>query len=362
LNGNTIVKEDGLAEWSSPYLNVMLSHQINDRVKVFINLNGAKAGNIDVRNYWGEYSFSNLVNVRLGKIYRKFGLYNEILDAVPTYYGIEPPELFDTDHLIVSRTTTVMMFGGLDVGPGTASYSISSDNGESGSPAKATPLGYDLNYKFGNGDYTIGVSGYTTNGNTASDIGLGDGSPKSGVLPWMASDKFSIFGGYAETKFGSLLLQAEYWKAPHAINRDPAMVLEVVANAGINDAQRARFLVNPSGETVEANVRIEDKFDVETCYLRAGYSIESSVGEWGPYLQWDWYKNVETIGKKTYGGDDEAGVSDDGQFNKYTAGLVYRPVPEMALKLDGSIHRYLLNTETVQYTEIRFDVSFIFGR
>lgn len=362
VSGNGIVKEDGFAEWSVPFLNVMVSHQVSDRAKVYINLNGAKASNITVQNYWGEYSFANLLTVRLGKIYRKFGLYNEILDAVPTYYGIEPPELFDADHLIISRTTTLMFYGNHDIGLGQFNYSFSTDNGESGSPNKATPLGYDFNYRFGEGNYLLGVSGYTSGGETSSDVSLGSGSPKSGVLPWMANDKFSVFGGYAEAKIGALTFQAEYWRAPHSIQRDTTSVMTVIAEAGPNAAQLARFMIDPAGPNTGTNIRVNDTYTVQTYYIKAGYSFETAIGEVGPYVQWDWYKNVETISNKSFGGDAEAGEADDGQFTKSTLGIVYRPIPQLAAKFDGSSHNYKLNGEKVSYIEARFDVSYVFGQ
>jgi len=51
-----------------------------------------------------------------------------------------------------------------------------------------------------------------------------------------------------------------------------------------------------------------------------------------------WYSNPETIAKKKYGGDNEAGAADDGVFYKSTVGLVYRPAPEVAIKFDQSFH------------------------
>jgi hypothetical protein len=238
---------------------------------------------------------------------------------------------------------------------------LSTDNGESGSPTRAIPVGGDLNYVFGDGNYVVGVSGYTSSGYTTSDVKLGSGSPKSGVLPWMAGDKFSAYGGYAEVKTAQWTLQAEFWQAPHTIERDPAKVVSVINNAGVNAAQQARFLLNPAGAVAVGNVRANDTYTVQTWYFRGGYSFETSLGELAPYAQWDWYKNTETISSKTYGGDEEAGEADDGQFNKATLGVVFRPIPEIAMKLDGSSHMYKLNGTDVSYIEVRFDISFVFG-
>jgi hypothetical protein len=360
LDGDKIVKETSIGEWTYPSLNIMMQHQIDKKVKAYLNLNGGGASQLDVRNFWGEYAASPFLNVRLGKIYRKFGLYNELLDAVPTYYGIEPPELFDADHLIVSRTTTLMLLGMANAGSGVLSYALSTDNGE-GSPFEdAFPLGYDLRYKTGTGLLTVGTSGYLSNGPANSDVGVGEGSPKSGVLPWMAEDDFSVMGGFAEANYKSWMFQAEFWHSNHDAKRDPASTVAMIEGGHPNATQLERFLINPSGAVEEANIDPNGDYKIDTWYFRAGYSIESKVGEFGPYMQYDFYKNPETIGKKKFGGDNEAGVSDDGQFVKWTLGVVYRPAPAVAVKLDGSQHRYVLGDKDVDYPELRFDVSYIF--
>lgn len=360
-NGRT-VKRDTPAEFGYPFFNIMLEHQLNERFKIFINLNGSGAEEIEVRNFWGEYAAAGWLNLRLGKIYRRLGLYNEILDAVPSYYGIEPPELFDTDHLLISRTTAFMVHGAMDAGPGILSYSASTDNGE-GDPAKNTfPLGYDANYKLGAGDFVLGLSGYSSGGRTNSILGVGEGSPRSGVLPWMVTDRFSILGGYAEASVQNLTVQAEYWRAQHNAQRDPAAVLAIINNVAINASQTARFLRNPGLGASETNVITSARYSVNTWYIRAGYSIESEAGEFGPYVQWDFYSNPETIANKDFGGDNEAGVADDGKFHKATAGLVFRPIPQVAVKLDGSSHFQKFNGRTVNYYDLRVDVSYVFGQ
>jgi hypothetical protein len=362
LEGNNIVKAAAPAEFIYTSFNLLLQHQITDKFKSFVNLNGAGGGAVDLRNFWGEYAASAAFNVRMGKIYRKFGLYNEILDAVPTYYGIEPPELFDGDHLLISRTTAFMLYGSAGAGAGILNYSVSTDNGEGGPAKGVIPIGYDLNYKFGGGDYTVGISGYTSGGATTSDIGVGEGSPKSGVLPWMASDEFSVLGGYVEAKTGKLTLQTEYWRASHEAQRDPGAVVEMINGGKPNAAQLARFLKNVSAGVSPENVALSAKYDITTWYVRAGLSHETRAGEFAPYVQWDYYSNPETIAKKKFGGDNEAGAADDGVFNKSTVGLAFRPIPQVAAKLDQSFHFYKFNGENVNYWEIRFDVSLLFGQ
>jgi len=359
--GNTVT-EDAPREITLPSFNIMMQHQVDDKFKTFINLNGEEGETLQVNNIWGEYAHNQYFRVRVGKTYRRFGLYNEILDAVPTYIGIEPPELFDGDHLILTRETLAMIHGWTVLGPGELSYALTTDNGEGGAQDDNVPLGYDLRYSWGLGNYVIGTSGYTSGGATTSDVGLGEGSPNSGVLPWMAEDDFSIVGAFGEFLFGGLQLQMAYWKASHDAVRDPDSVVTVINNAGVNDAQLARFLVDPAGPVDVANVDTNGDYDVETWYVRTGYSFETARGEVVPYAQWDYYENPETIQSKTWGGDNEAGLADDGRFSKGTIGVVYRPQPAVAVKLDFSAHFQEFNGKDEMYPEVRFDVSYIFGR
>ncbi len=360
-NGQT-VRVGAPAEFGYPFFNLMMEHQLSSRFKVFINLNGADAENVDVRNFWGEYAASSALNFRIGKIYRKFGLYNEILDAVPSYYGIEPPELFDGDHLMISRTTALMVYGSIDPGNGLINYSVSTDNGEGGPVEDRFPIGFDVNYVFRNGDFKLGISGYNSNGDAVPDKGVGEGSPNSGVLPWMATDRFNVFGGYAEGRFGNLTLQGEVWNSHHEAVRDPASVLQVINGAGLSQRQLGRFLTDPTGEAVLSNVATNAEYDVKTWYLRGGYSFDTAYGEFGPYVQFDNYNNPETIASKTFGGDNEAGITDDGKFQKLTVGFLLRPIPQVAVKFDGSSHIQNFNGERISYEEVRLDISFVFGR
>jgi hypothetical protein len=361
-DGTEIVKETLPHEFASPFFSFMAQSPIGDRFRAFVNFNGSSGGALTVRNSWGEYNGSNAFNLRVGRQYRRFGLYNENLDATPTYYGIEPPETFDTDHLIVSRTTMAMVYGRTSIAKSVLNYSITTDNGEGKDIFKnAYPVGVDLNCVLASGKATVGFSGYNSGGWTNSDVSVGDGSPKSGVLPWMERDHFSVMNGYVEGKLDRLTLQFEVATADHKAVRDASAVLDLVANAGLNDAQRARFLIDPAGTEDAANVNLNGDYQIQTWYTRAGYSIESRLGEFGPYVQWDYYSNPETVNKKSFGGDAEAGDADDGKFNKSTLGLVYRPVPEVAFKFDGSQHYYKYKGENVNYTELRFDVSYTFG-
>ena len=362
-NANTI-KDDAPREISIPSFNIMMLHQVNDKLKFFANLSGENTENITVRNAWGEYQFNEKFNLRLGKSYRRFGLYNELLDAVPTYIGIEAPELFDGDHLIISRETLAMIHGSIPYGDGEIKYSFSTDNGEGGPTTDDNiPIGFDVRYDNLFNGYLFGISGYSSNGDTTSDIAVGEGSPNTGVLPWMTKDDFSVLGIFGQYEKNNWQVQAAYWNAKHNATRDTDSIINIVNNAGINTAQRNRFLIDPSLAASENNVNTNGDYDINTWYVRGGYSFSlESGGEIVPYAQWDFYENPETIQNKNFGGDNEAGLSDNGKFSKATIGLIYRPVPQLAFKTDFSTHLQKFNGKDESYPEIRFDVSYIFGQ
>ena len=92
-----------------------------------------------------------------------------------------------------------------------------------------------------------------------------------------------------------------------------------------------------------------------------GYNILTKVGQFIPYLFLDWMSHPEAIQSKDFGGDDEAGLADDGIFWKPSAGLVFKPLPNVAIKLDGSYHIQQYMEKNVSYPELRLDFSFAFS-
>jgi hypothetical protein len=359
-NGDTVYARNPL-ELDVTNLNVMVQGAIHDRYRYFLNLAAPGAGsNADdeplfVRNAWVELPVvATYLNLRVGKTYRRFGLYNEILDAVPTFIGIEAPELFDKDHLLVTRTTSVMVHGQVDVGPALVSYSATTGNDERDD--EAVPFGADVyvDLPFG---LRVGSSFYTSGGDAVPSKAVGDGSPRGGVVNWMASDRYLVAGGYAQYERGGLLLQAEGWDAKHDAERDPEALAVLAAEGDLNQSQLDRFFV---GGDPAAGANVDASYHVRTFYLRGGYEL--AVGDRAsvtPYFQLDYYSNPETINNKDLGGDNEAGLTDDGRFEKYTVGAVYRPVTPVALKVDGSGHRQDFNGKSEFYPEIRVSLSYL---
>jgi hypothetical protein len=180
----------------------------------------------------------------------------------------------------------------------------------------------------------------------------------------MDGDHFFLTGLFGEKQIGRINIQAEYWIARHDALRNPDYVLTLVRDAGINPYQRQRFLGASSSKADNqlntGDVVVPVSYDVKTYYIRVAYNIDSKLGQFVPYLFLDWMSNPEVINNKDYGGDKESGLADDGVFTKTSAGVVYRPIPAVAIKVDGSIHSQKFNEQTVKYPEIRIDLSWAF--
>ncbi len=345
----------GPVEYDVPDIHFVMQSNVADRFKTFLNLKAPGAEGVEVSNAWVESKlYGDTLAFRLGKFYRPFELYNEILDAVPTYIGIEPPELFDGDHLLLTRTTNMMLHGTSPVGPGVIRYSLTTGNDE-----RATdqlPIGLDVRY-LQDIKWTVGSSFYTTGGDAApieaSNSTTGKASPPTGgVLPWMTSDQYQVMGAYVQYLDEKWTFQGSYFTADHNAVRNTAATSLICATGGMNRSQIDRF---GCGGTLNAN----GDYTVTAWYSRLGYNFTSNeLGEFTPYLQYDSYTNKETIASKTYGGDKEAGQDDDGSIDKWTLGVVYRPVPAVAIKTDYSLHGQDILGKNESYGEARFSLSY----
>ncbi len=355
-------------EFDYAHLHIMMQSDITDKVRAYINLEGTN--NIEVRNYWGEYIFSNWLRLRVGKIYKPFGQFNEILDAHHTYLGMEPPELFDKDHLMLPKTGKIMVHGGASINNNFLTYSYMLDSDEkmlsSNNEEKTLSHSWDLNYSIMNDSITIGHSGFLANEANGSATPLGTGPPNTGVLPWMSSDKYNVLGAYFSANVGAFTIKGAYWNAHHNAIRDANAVAAIYSNTTLNPAQIENFY----GKNYMSNGCADDvlsvaNFNVSAFYLRIGYKIQKGKiplinSEVTPYIFLDSYSNPETIASKDWGGDNEAGIADDGKFYKPTIGVSIRPNDYLALKLDGSAHIQKIGGQWVNYKEFRIDLSFVF--
>ncbi len=360
---NQTVKTDVPHKWSTPHFHLFLRATPGNDIETLVNLSSEE---LDVVNMWGSIKVHEGFQLKVGKIYRPFGLFNEKLDEVPAYLGIEPPELFDGDHLILPRLTAFVVHGDFAREYSTFSYSLCTDNGENGPAESVIPLGWDLRVKIHN-KAIFGTSGYVSNLGSTSvtpSEGVGDGSPSGGVLPWMAADDYTVVGGFAEVQVKNLLIKAAYWQANHTFVRDPELVLSVANSTDLNQHQGENFFGEnadlATASLTESDVLVNGNYKVQTWYLRLGYSFYTDRGTFAPFAFLDWMNNEETIAETTYGGDSESGVADDGKFYKYTIGMSYKPVDKVAIKLDHSSHIQKYNGKTESYPEVRLDISYLF--
>jgi hypothetical protein len=364
IEDNQTVKTNAPHEWSVPHFNLFFRAKAAKNIETFVNV---ATEDMEVRNMWGNIKLHEGFQVKMGKVYRPFGLFNEKLDEVPTYLGIEPPELFDNDHLMLPRLTMFVLHGNFPSNNVTYSWALSTDNGENGPAESFVPLGWDLRAKI-HSKAVVGFSGYFSNlgSNPATPSeSVGEGSPSGGVLPWMASDDYAVYGGFAEVQVKNWLIKAAYWQANHDFVRDPAGVMTVANSTDLNLHQRENFFGDNANlalaDLSESDVVTDGSYQVQTWYLRVGYFIYTDHGTFAPFAFLDWMNNEEAIASKTYGGDNETGVADDGEFYKYTFGMAYKPVDKVAIKLDHSAHIQTYNGKTESYPEFRFDVSYLFN-
>lgn len=349
-------------EWNIADLHVMTQGSIYGKYRFFVNMVARGSGLIgndtpvSIRNAWVEAPlFGSALQVRVGKMYRRFGLYNEILDAVPTFIGIEPPELFDPDHLMLTRTTNAMVHGSFSLSNSTTlSYSV--NVGDDERIDNAFPVGGDLRLDW-SGILLLGSSFYWSGGPAKSAQTVGGGSPSGGVATWMSKDQYFVTGAFAQLTLSRFTFQTEYWYAGHDAQRDPTLVGKL-ADVGLTPWQLQRFFNN--GDPTQGTTNAAVKYAVQTFYFRTGYEFSlGGLSTLTPYLQLDWYQNPEEIIPKKYGGDDEAGRGQGGQFFKYTAGGVFRPVPQVALKLDYSTHAYVVQNQLALEHEVRASFSYL---
>lgn len=350
----TVSRETSPHEFDTPNITLMVKSTYLDKYSAFLNLASPGGEEVRTRNAWVEQKLAGeALKFRIGKMYRPFGLYNELLDAVPTYIGIEPPELFDNDHLIVTRTTNLMLHGEREFGSDLFRYSFTTGNDEKESDQ--IPLGIDLRYaKYADSyDWTFGVSGYTSGGKATGFAA--DAEERGGVQAWIKDDKYNVIGAYTELNKSNLKVQMAYYVSNHDGTRDSSIINDWGADSALNQRQLNRICQGDCSTVGDTKA----KYDIETWYLRSGYSIQSEWGQFVPYIQFDYYSNPETIANKDLGGDNEAGLSDDGKFTKQTLGLVYRPIPAAAIKLDTSNHNQKIDGKYTNYTEARFSYSYI---
>jgi hypothetical protein len=372
-NGN--VRPNGNAGRNKPVLDlalpafhIMAQGTLYQRFRFYFNLAAPDADRpvrdtpVGLRNAWLESSlFGDYLNLRIGKLYRRFGLYNEILDTLPSFIGVETPASITGSRPMLTRTTNLMVHGKAGFESSTFSYALMAGKDESTVDDAAFSPGLDLNYDW-DSTILVGMSYYTTAGTVIPDTMPGAGSPAGGVASWMTRDRYQVYGGYARLTLGAFLFQAEAWVSPHHATRDPDKVLLTAQNAAdFNPANRARFGVDAGSPSADAVNRTAN-YSYRTVEARMAYSFEFGSGddlaELTPYLNFEYIDNRESIADVAYGGDSESGQSPRGIMMHNRLGLVIKPVPVVAVKAEVTIALYDYGNRYVSDAELWLALSY----
>ena len=354
-----------LAQEKDPYtvnLNVMAQGHLFEKFHWFINLGAIEAGDpargdvaVGIRNAWVEAPlYREHLILRVGKTYRRFGLYNEILDAAPTFPGVEQPEFLVEGQLLTTRTTNVMLHGSWINGRDRLMYALHTgmDEAQTG----VVPIGGDVRYSIRD-TYLFGTSFYWTGGAALPSRQVGDGLPQGGVKDWMTDDNYYVFGGYVQVTRGPLLLQVEYWNAQHNAHRNPLEVIKFATAATLTPAESQRFVNGVANPTI-MDVNINARYAVQTFWARLAYEIDlHKLGTLQPYIHLDWYSDPESFEGAALGGN-ETGLYDDNQLYRVTVGTVYRPVPAVALKVELNPHIGKVQGVEAVYVPIQASLSY----
>ena len=353
--GETETESDPLeyGDMSGFFYGSVRYKNIEGKIELFASNHEARLEAASIKYFFGS---ANQYSLAAGKFFRKFDLYNETLNHFIVFSGIEAPELFDGDH-------TIPRFANLsfhwEKGPWQAYFDMGQP--ESGAEKDVIPVGWDFRYE--QGKWLIGSSGYfssLTQKGTSSSVAPGEGSPEGGVLPWMSEDRYAVVGAFIQRESRGFLIESAFWSAKHSGVRDPESVLLTERNTFLNERQLFNFFGQnagkPSGEYTAEDVLQDADYTVNTGYLRLGYAKSEFVY----YAHWDWMDHPETISDKKWGGDNEAGFSDDGTFTKWSVGIIWRPNSNIAIKLDGSVHTQDFNQASTSYPEVRAQGSWAF--
>lgn len=290
-----------------------------------------------------------LLSVRLGLFSRPFGLYGESYGRTALFLGVEPPEYLDRDHPLLTRATHVMLHGAVQSGGHALTYSAMTGREEVSNTA--IPLGVDLRYTFED-KVVVGTSLGWSGGRVAPASGSDFYDARGGAAPWARLEEYLVYGGFGRLSLGGLRLEAELFRADHSIERDP-VALEPVCRA-VPGWQWDRLRCSRGNHKAYP-------YTVTTGTVLAAYVFED--GPFGlralaPYVRAETYRNPETVRPIGLGGDEEAGLTSDGRFDKYALGLAMRPTPALSIRIEECQHRQSIEGKDRPTREARLSLTY----
>ena len=355
--GSTTYESDA-HQYSIPHAHLMLQSMKGNLFNGFLNLNINGEDGIDVNNAWMEIGLNGeMLKLRLGKLYRPFGLYNEVRDSVTTRLSTELPEYLGENHAMISPTTNLMLHGRISGSGHTLRYAFTTGNDLRA--RSQTPFGTDIYYIYNN-FFRFGASYYSSNGNAvapSTEIGELKNSP---VQNWMDKDQFNVYGSYMRLAHMGFNLDLEYWTSSHKAERDIDQIQALEAATYLNPTQLQRFgLDGITGQSsADDSIPLQTSYTVSSYLMRLAYTWETEFGFVTPYINYDYYKNPETIAAKEFGGDEKAGRSQDGKFEKFSFGLIFKPIPAIAIKAEYDSNRVKFNNQSVLYSSYLMSAAY----
>lgn len=358
--GNTI-RNNSESKWDIAKFNLILQQSFTNNFQLYLNL----SNKFEVNNAFGEYSFNQFYNFRLGKIYRRFGLYNEIRDAAPFYYGSELPEIVQLEHKIFDINTNFMFFGTKDFGRKTLKYSLNFSLIDNINEGNSFPFGVDIRYGK-ESNFIIGSSFYYSGTKAISDVKVGNGYSNNGVMPWMEYDQFTVTGLFLEYNLNEFIIQSEFTYSPHNAVRSPEKVLEMfdgVSKLGnpLSNSQIQLFKIDNDKPMELSNIKKNINYNIISWYFKTSYILSSDYGIFIPFFNLEYYSNPEMIENVQFGGDNESGISKEGIIKKFDFGSTYYPIQQVSIKLAFGLNQFEFNDENVLTTEYSLEVFYIFG-
>lgn len=102
---------DEYQSFDSDMLNLLLNVQVTDNIRVAVDLtweHGSQSeidkGNVGYEYAFAEYTFSDTIKIRAGKMFTPFGIYNEIHDAKPSIIILKEPNSTNKMYFISNDT------------------------------------------------------------------------------------------------------------------------------------------------------------------------------------------------------------------------------------------------------------------
>ena len=165
-------------------------------------------------------------------------------------------------------------------------------------------------------------------------------------------DKFNVYGSYMRLAHLGFNLDLEYWSSSHKAERDIEQIQALEAATYLNPTQLQRFgLDGITGDSSASDsIPLQTNYTVSSYLMRLAYTWETEFGFVTPYINYDYYKNPETIAAKEFGGDEKAGRSQDGKFEKFSFGMIFKPIPAIAIKAEYDSNRVKFNNQSVLYS------------